>query len=305
MQSIESDISPAAQSMKDFFASLPAEPYVVRAARERAAREGQGEKKPGDALDATHKTGTPHDPPVASDLPKEWHAHPSKQSQEQLGEDEDDDGGVDEEDTCAVPPVPRKPSARALREALAEQGDVAGVYDAILRNRWDSSEYGDAFRDLLTAIDVAGRRNPSQCSGEIFRLLLNFSACCTLRVQIALLQRIECDDRQGRSFDLLTNHLEEYQKHLVSMQLHVADLCQRQAATARLWELGSRRKRAGCQPSASNGGKNSGRSTLKRAPNGRIRSNGEAARAAKNGQHVDRLATSNSAGKPDGKKNES
>ena len=145
-----------------------------------------------------------------------------------------------------VPPAAPKPSRRALREALAETGGRRrGLRRNLAQPLGFEATYADAFRDLADS-DRCGQpqRLIRNSQAEIFRILLNFSTCCTLRVQIALLQNMQADDRQPcrRSFEIASNYLEDFQKHLISMQAHVADLCQ------------SRRRRPGCGNSL---GKNS------------------------------------------------
>jgi hypothetical protein len=217
------------------------------------------------------KTETPRDGFAA--FYNDHAVNPSTASGKQI--EEDDDREADERDDLTWLPSAPKPSPRALRGALAEQGDVAGVYDAILHDRWDSNNYAQAFKDLVKAIDVGSRKDSSQFSAEIFRILLNFSICCTLRAQLALLQGIRDADRQPcpRSFEISSISLEDFQKHVSSMQAHVVELCQSQAATARLWQL-ARQKQRENDNRESEGGRNRpvrGKATAPKAngsPNG-------------------------------------
>ena len=56
---------------------------------------------------------------------------------------------------------------------------------------------------------------------------------------------MQADDRQPcrRSFEIASTYLEDFQKHVSSMQAHVVELCQSQAATARLWQLARQKQR--------------------------------------------------------------
>ena len=195
--------SPTVQSLLEKIASSALEPYAVRVAREQAARQGGATEQPGGPLDAsspgrgpggvmrptspTSRGRASASPGVKPETPRDGFAaflndhavNSSTAPGKQIEEDDDHDD--DERDDLARLPAAPKPSPRALRGALAEQGDVAGVYDAILHDRWDSQTYAEAFKDLAKAIDVASRKDSSQFSAEIFRILLNFSICCTLR----------------------------------------------------------------------------------------------------------------------------
>ncbi len=235
--------SPTVQSLLEKIASSALEPYAVRVAREQAARQGGATEQPGGPLDASSPGRGPGgvmrpisptwqgrasaSPAVKPETPGDefaafLHDHSvnsSTASGKQVEEDDDDHDDDERDDLARLPAAP-KPSPRALRGALAEQGDVAGVYDVILHDRWDSHTYAEAFKDLAKAIDVASHKDSSQFSAEIFRIVLNFSICCTLRAQLALLQGMQADDRQPcrRSFEIASTSLEDFQKHVSSMQ---------------------------------------------------------------------------------------
>lgn len=134
---------------------------------------------------------------------------------------------------------PPKPSALQQREALVERGDVAGIYNAILTSPWHETKHSDAFAQVFRALDVASRNNPAQLSAELVRMMVNMAGYLTLRAQYTLLQRIQDTDghTHDRPPDMPTDVLEQFQSHIASMQAHVTELCQSQAATARLWQL--------------------------------------------------------------------
>ena len=187
--------SPTVQSLLEKIASSALEPYAVRVAREQAARQGGATEQPGGPLDAsspgrgpggvmrptsptspTSRGRASASPRVKPETPGDGfaaflndHAVNSSTASGKQVEEDDDDHDDDERDDLARLPAAPKPSPRALRGALAEQGDVAGVYDAILHDRWDSHTYAEAFKDLAKAIDAASRKDSSQFSAEIFR----------------------------------------------------------------------------------------------------------------------------------------
>jgi CRP-like cAMP-binding protein len=154
---------------------------------------------------------------------------------------------MDDEDRDDGDPIvigPRKPSPLELREPLVERGDVAGLYDTILKTPWHELQRGEAFGQLLRAIHVASRQDPSGFSDELFHLMATASSYATLRVQHMLLNRISESDRQtnGRLPEIPRDVLEEYLQHVHLMQGHLAEILQARATTARLWEL-ARQKR--------------------------------------------------------------
>ena len=196
--------SPTVQSLLEKIASSALEPYAVRVAREQAARQGGATEQPGGPLDAsspgrgpggvmrptapTSRGRASASPRVKPETPRDGfaaflndHAVNSSTASGKQVEEDDDDHDDDEGDDLARLPAAPKPSPRVLRGALAEQGDVAGVYDAILHDRWDSHTYAEAFKDLAKAIDGASRRLRRNSRPKSFEILLNFSICCTLR----------------------------------------------------------------------------------------------------------------------------
>jgi hypothetical protein len=125
------------------------------------------------------------------------------------------------------------------RQPLVEQGDFAEIYRLILDTPWHETKHCDAFSQLFRAIDVASRKDPARLSAEFFRMMLNVAAYLTLRVQYTLLQRVQSTDthnHRGQS-DIQSDVLDSFLGHLMSMQSHLAELCQSQAASARLWQL--------------------------------------------------------------------
>ncbi len=140
---------------------------------------------------------------------------------------------------------PPRPNVLQQREALVERGDVAGIYNAILTSPWHETKHSDAFAQVFRAIDVASRNNPAHLSAELVRMMVNMAGYLTLRAQYTLLRRIQ--DRDGHTHDqppdILTDVLEQFQGQIASMQAHVAELCQSQAATARLWQLARQKQR--------------------------------------------------------------
>jgi hypothetical protein len=156
-------------------------------------------------------------------------------------DDEDHDDG-DDDDPIVI--GPRKPSPLELREPLVERGDVAGLYDTIMKAPWHELQRGEAFGQLLRAIHVASRQDPSGFSDEIFHVMLAASTYSTLRVQLMLLDRTGESDRQtnGRLPEIPRDVLEEHLRHVYQMQGHVAEILQARATTARLWELARQKK---------------------------------------------------------------
>lgn len=132
-------------------------------------------------------------------------------------------------------------AANALqrRESLVEQGDFAAIYQQILQTPWHETKHSDAFAQVFRAIDVASRNDPAQLSADLLRMMVSTSAYLTLRVQYTLFQRIQGTDghNYNRPPDIPSDVLETIEGHFASMQTHLAELCQSQAATARLWQL--------------------------------------------------------------------
>jgi hypothetical protein len=143
------------------------------------------------------------------------------------------------DDDSPVTLGPPRPNALQQREQLVEQGDFAAIYQQILQTPWPETKHSDAFAQVFRAIDVASRNDPSRLSAEFFRMMLNMAGYLTLRVQYTLLERIQGTDRHNynRPPDIPADVLETFEGHFSSMQSHLAELCQSQAATARLWQL--------------------------------------------------------------------
>ena len=121
---------------------------------------------------------------------------------------------------------------------------MAGIYNAILTAPWHETKHSDAFAQVFRAIDIASRNNPAHLSAELVRMMVNMAGYLTLRTQYTLLRRIQ--DTDGHTHDqppdILTDVLEQFQGQIASMQAHVAELCQSQAATARLWQLAQQKQ---------------------------------------------------------------
>jgi hypothetical protein len=136
-------------------------------------------------------------------------------------------------------PRPARPTLLDRREPLVEQGDFGEIYRQLLQTPWHETKPSDAFWQLFRAIDVASRKDPAALSAELFRMMLNIAGYLTLRVQYTLLQRsnsMDSGNYNGRTA-LPSDVLESVSGDLMSMQSHLAELCQSQAASARLWQL--------------------------------------------------------------------
>jgi hypothetical protein len=132
-----------------------------------------------------------------------------------------------------------RPASSEGRQPLVEQGDFAEIYRLILENPWHEIRHADAFSQLFRAIDVASRKDPAKLSAEFFRMMLNVAGYLTLRVQYTLLQRVQSTDthnHRGPS-EIESDVLDSVLGPLMSMHSHLAELCQSQAASARLWQL--------------------------------------------------------------------
>jgi hypothetical protein len=249
-------------------ASYSGRPDAVRVAKERAGRPDDQHKGSNGSPDG--RSVNPPSQSAASGRPKGGAASPARSNGSprrsspkrrlkatRFGAQEDDEEFV-------YIPGPRKPTASELREPFVEQGDFAAVYEALLRARpSDNPDFPEAFRQLLRAIDAASRQNPAECSAQIFRVLLNVAVYCALRVQLNLVQQLEIRDRPDHLANVLPVIREEFQQYLVPMHAHVAELCQAQAATARLWELACRDR-----PKPQNGDRKSGNNALPSQSNG-------------------------------------
>src|SRR3984893_16190762 len=139
----------------------------------------------------------------------------------------------------AVAPSASAANVLQRTEQLVEQGDFAAIYQQILRTPWHELKHSDAFAQVFRAIDVASRTDPAQLSAELLRTTVNTSGYLILRVQFTLLQRIQGTDghNYNRAPDIPSDVLEKVEGHFASMETHLAELCQSQAATARLWHL--------------------------------------------------------------------
>jgi hypothetical protein len=148
------------------------------------------------------------------------------------------------DDALEIPVKPPEPSLFEQREEFVRQGDIAGLYERILKTPWHSTNLGEAFGQLFRAIDVAGRKDPAAFSDDLFQIMLAASSYATLRVQYLLLNRISETDRQtnGRLPEIPRDVLEEHLLHVHQMQGHLAEILQARATTARLWELARQKK---------------------------------------------------------------
>jgi len=187
-------------------------------------------------------------------------------------------------------PAHPRPTILQKREELVQAGDVAGLYGAILSQGWHEVNLGDAFAQLLRALDIASRKNPAVFTDDLFRMMINAAGFAALRVQYALFQRISELDRNthGRSPDLPADVLSELTGRLQEMQSHVAELCQTRAATARLWQLALEKKLANERRSSKQRKRRQQTETAASKVNGSP--NGRHARVEGNGHDPNRLA---------------
>jgi hypothetical protein len=247
MMPLSLDNSPAHQALQVLFAAMPDEPYAVRVARERAACQDAASNRADRVADDTSSPGLTNPIGFAKGAssrtpqPSRNGASPPRPNARQKHNSTNDDEG----DRVPKTLCPSKPTAAALREPLVQAGDFAAVYESIVQAPWDVVNYSEAFGQLLRAIDVASRKDARRFSAETLRIVLNMASYCTFRVQYALLQRLQEIDRQPcqRPLQVQSAIVEDYEEHLASMQTHLADLCQTQAATARLWELARPKRR--------------------------------------------------------------
>jgi hypothetical protein len=239
-----------AQLVAAISAAFPGQPYCVRHAAELRNSEGHQPASDENAADfssvgvtwAAHSDGSGESAVLSSthlgDKKASSKGWPGTDDSDDV--DDDPEGGDDPEDneppwtfTSVTPPVLQR------REQLVERGDFAAIYQEILHAPWDETQRLDAFSQVFRAIDVASRNDAGGCSAELLRLLVSTAGYLTLRAQYTLLRRIQAADGQSYSRPVETPRdvLETYLGQLMSMQNHLAELCQSQAATARQWQL--------------------------------------------------------------------
>jgi hypothetical protein len=239
-----------AQLVEAISAAFPGQPYCVRHAADLRNSEGHQPASDENAADfsslgvtwAAHSDGSGESAGLPSthlsDKKAPSKGWPGADDSEDVEDDpEGDDDPEDDEPPWTFTSV--KPPVLERRELFVERGDFAAIYQEILHAPWDETKRLDAFSQVFRAIDVASRNDAGGCSAEFLRLLVSMAGYLTLRVQYTLLRRIQGEDGQSynRLVEIPRDVLETYLGHLMSMQSHLAELCQSQAATARLWQL--------------------------------------------------------------------
>jgi hypothetical protein len=212
---------------------FPEQPYCVRHAA-TAHDSGSGQTPVGGENAADFSGHEPFGPEVLAALRRSWpNGDEGDDADDPL---EDEDSPDDESDW---PSAPAQPTIRQRRELLVERGDFAAIYQQILDTPWHAAKYSDAFAQVLRAIDVASCKDPARLSGDLLRLMVNVSGYLMLRVQYTLLLKVRATDGEtySRLPDIPADVMEMILGHFASMQSNLAELCQSEATTARLWQL--------------------------------------------------------------------
>jgi hypothetical protein len=136
----------------------------------------------------------------------------------------------------------RRPSPSEVRRVQAEAGDVDALWHHLTQSDWAVIDGGDTFRQLLHALEVRARQDAAGLSSEMFARLMAFSYFVWFRGAFALRQTLSADQNNPSARPLPREVTEEHLPRLLEIQVHLAELAQAQASTARLWELTKRKK---------------------------------------------------------------
>jgi hypothetical protein len=139
----------------------------------------------------------------------------------------------------------KKPTIAETREAMAQAGDVEGLWHIISETPWTLLDLEGVFRLLLRAIENATRSDPARFAGDLFTRMLSFTGYLLFRSHYYARDLISGYDKysSGRGSRYLPPEVTEtLLPRLVELQHHVGELVQMHAHTSRLWEL-AREKR--------------------------------------------------------------
>src|SRR5690242_5957266 len=77
---------------------------------------------------------------------------------------------------------PRKPTPAEVKEQMAVDGDVDGLWRILTETHWDLLDQGHCFRLLLRALENAVQRDPLRFTEALFGRMLSFTTFLVLRV---------------------------------------------------------------------------------------------------------------------------
>jgi hypothetical protein len=139
----------------------------------------------------------------------------------------------------------RKPSVAETREAMAECGDVEGLWHLLTTADWTMLDQEEVFRLLLRAIEVSSGKDPASFSADLLRRMLAFTGYLVLRAHHLTRRAFSGHDRhtRGRAALFLPDDVtKELLPSVIELQRHAAEIAEAQARTARLWQLAGQRR---------------------------------------------------------------
>ena len=134
----------------------------------------------------------------------------------------------------------RKPTVAQIREEMADDGDVEGLWALLSTTNWNLLDLPETFRLLQHAIRVGSHKNPRRFAAEMFERMVAATSNLMLRTQFYLQQimsRSDMDPSNRGPGDLPWEIIDRLQPRLVELQRAVGELLVGQAHTARVWEL--------------------------------------------------------------------
>jgi hypothetical protein len=139
----------------------------------------------------------------------------------------------------------RKPSVAETREAMAECGDVEGLWHLLTTTDWTMLDQEEVFRQLLRAIEVSSGKDPASFSADLLRRMLAFTGYLVLRAHHLTRRAFSGHDRhtRGRAALLFPHDVTtELLPSVIELQRHATEIAEAQARTARLWQLAGQRR---------------------------------------------------------------
>jgi hypothetical protein len=134
---------------------------------------------------------------------------------------------------------PRVLSIAKQRQAMAERGDVGGLFRVLRDSDFAMISIPDVGRLLLRAIEVKVQADPTGFSDEVFAHILAFTGFMAMQgmVYATKIARVHANEEQHRGLSHHSDQLSELLPELVSLQRHFVELAQIHAATQRLRQL--------------------------------------------------------------------
>jgi hypothetical protein len=134
------------------------------------------------------------------------------------------------------------PSFRETLANLAAAGDFQEIFGLIKRTPRATVDLQQAFLLLEQGLKRALQDNPVKSANALFQEMVAFNAFVMMRLQLQCGQALDTDQNTDFRDRALQDLLEkEIFKQLGQIQSNVAELCQAWAATARAWQLATKK----------------------------------------------------------------